>query len=298
MQIYDISIDSSQQETTIHGSFDFPLAVYETVLRKNVLGFVNWHWHREFQFCLVTSGTVDFYVQRQQLSLRTGDGIFINSNVLHMARPGSSDAAYCCIDVLPSLLGGFSGSLLDIAFVTPLSQDASLPFSVFSGDEAQPEIALLRQIRSNASVSPSALALSITGQLMQLCQAIISSHKTPAAPHEDLHWLQQVLKYIDVHYSEKLTLAQCAALANLSASEFCRQFRRLTQYTLTSYIRQVRIQKSAAALLLHPDKSISQISYESGFSTTSYFISQFRQATGMTPLAYRKTRSAGEHSTV
>ena len=101
MQIYDIPIDSSRQETTAHGTFDFPMAVYETVLRRNILGFVSWHWHREFQFCLVTAGTVTFWVQGQQPVLSEGQGLFINSNVLHMARPDTPDAAYCCIDILP-----------------------------------------------------------------------------------------------------------------------------------------------------------------------------------------------------
>ena len=32
MQIYDIPIDSSGQETTPHGTFDFTLAVYELSL--------------------------------------------------------------------------------------------------------------------------------------------------------------------------------------------------------------------------------------------------------------------------
>lgn len=87
MQIYDIPIDSSRQETTAHGTFDFPMAVYETVLRRNILGFVSWHWHREFQFCLVTAGTVTFWVQGQQPVLSEGQGLFINSNVLHLRGP-------------------------------------------------------------------------------------------------------------------------------------------------------------------------------------------------------------------
>ncbi len=120
MQIYDIPIDSTRQETTAHGTFDFPLAVYETILSKNILGFVSWHWHREFQFCLVTAGTVAFWVQGRQLTLPAGQGLFINSNVLHMAKPETPDAAYCCIDILPSLLCGFPGSLLDVSLVTPL----------------------------------------------------------------------------------------------------------------------------------------------------------------------------------
>lgn len=296
MQIYDIPIDSTRQETTAHGTFDFPLAVYETILSKNILGFVSWHWHREFQFCLVTTGTVAFWVQGRQLTLPAGQGLFINSNVLHMAKPETPDAAYCCIDILPSLLCGFPGSLLDVSLITPLSADASLPLFRFSGEtlESREALALLEKIRQLSHRKTTGNPLMVTGLLMELLGRMLSMlDAAPAAPKEDMSRLRSVLQFIDQHYTEHITLSQCADLAGLSDSEFCRQFKRAMHCTLTGYIRQVRLQKSAAELLLHPEKSISQIAYATGFSTTSYFISQFRAATGKTPLAYRQERSAG-----
>lgn len=296
MQIYDIPIDSTRQETTSHGTFDFPLAVYETILSKNILGFVSWHWHREFQFCLVTAGTVAFWVQGQQLTLPAGQGLFINSNVLHMAKPESPDAAYCCIDILPSLLCGFPGSLLDVSLITPLSTDASLPLFRFSGEtlESREALALLEKIRQLSHRKTTGYPLMVTGLLMELLGRMLSMlDAAPSAPKEDMSRLRSVLQYIDRHYMEHLTLGQCAQLSGLSDSEFCRQFKRAMHCTLTGYIRQVRLQKSAAELLLHPEKSVSQIAYATGFSTTSYFISQFRAATGKTPLAYRQERSGG-----
>lgn len=296
MQIYDIPIDSTRQETTAHGTFDFPLAVYETILSKNILGFVSWHWHREFQFCLVTTGTVAFWVQGRQLTLPAGQGLFINSNVLHMAKPETPDAAYCCIDILPSLLCGFPGSLLDVSLITPLSADASLPLFRFSGEtlESREALALLEKIRQLSHRKTTGYPLMVTGLLMELLGRMLSMlDAAPAAPKEDMSRLRSVLQFIDQHYTEHITLSQCADLAGLSDSEFCRQFKRAMHCTLTSYIRQVRLQKSAAELLLHPEKSVSQIAYATGFSTTSYFISQFRAATGKTPLAYRQERSAG-----
>lgn len=296
MQIYDIPIDSTRQETTAHGTFDFPLAVYETILSKNILGFVSWHWHREFQFCLVTTGTVAFWVQGRQLTLPAGQGLFINSNVLHMAKPETPDAAYCCIDILPSLLCGFPGSLLDVSLVTPLSADASLPLFRFSGEtlESREALALLEKIRQLSHRKTTGYPLMVTGLLMELLGRMLSMlDAAPAAPKEDMSRLRSVLQFIDQHYTEHITLSQCADLAGLSGSEFCRQFKRAMHCTLTGYIRQVRLQKSAAELLLHPEKSVSQIAYATGFSTTSYFISQFRAATGKTPLAYRQERSAG-----
>lgn len=291
MQIYDIPIDSSGQETTAHGTFDFPLAVYETVLSRNVLGFVSWHWHREFQFCLVTAGTVAFWVQGQQLVLTEGQGLFINSNILHMAQPGTPNAAYCCIDILPALLCGFPGSRLDVSLITPLSVDSALPMFRFSGDSPETRAILtqLKEIRQLSQQPAPGYPLRITGLLMEVTgQMLAIQNAAPQTPGEDLSRLRTVLQFIEQHYTDRLTLAQCAGLAGLSSSEFCRQFKRVMHCTLTTYIRQVRLQKSAGELLLHPEKSVSQIAYETGFSTTSYFISQFRAATGMTPLAYRQ----------
>lgn len=295
MQIYDIPIDSTGRETTAHGTFAFPMAVYETLLRKNVLGFVSWHWHQEFQFCLVTAGAVEFYVQRQQLRLEAGQGLFINSNILHMARPLCPEAAYCCIDVLPSLLSGFPGSLLDMDLVTPLSADPALPYLPLTGtdDGSQRGLDLLRQVRQFSEETPPGYQLAAAGLLMALLQVVLSQGSVhgSAAP-EDFIQLRSVLEFIHSRYAEKLTLSQCAVLANLSPSEFSRRFKSIMHCTLTDYIRQVRIQRSAA-LLQDPARSISQIAYECGFSTTSYFISQFRQATGLTPLRYRQTHIGG-----
>ena len=72
MQVYDIHLNKQRREETRHGSFALPLAVYTTVIRRNVLGFVNWHWHEELQFCLVTRGAVEFHVSETVLSLSPG----------------------------------------------------------------------------------------------------------------------------------------------------------------------------------------------------------------------------------
>ena len=117
MQIYDININENQMETTYHGTFEFPLAVYETVLSKNILGFVDWHWHNEIQFCFVISGKVKFTVNGFSAEIGTNDGIFINSGVLHTAKPITKDASYVCIDASPSIIKSFEGSAVNIKYI-------------------------------------------------------------------------------------------------------------------------------------------------------------------------------------
>lgn len=52
------------------------------------------------------------------------------------------------------------------------------------------------------------------------------------------------------------------------------------------YLMQLRIQK-AAQLLLNSNDMIHTISEEVGLRTPSYFIRQFKKATGLTPIQYR-----------
>ena len=79
MQIYDIGINENKMETTSHGTADFPIAIYETVLNRNILGFVDWHWHNELQFCYITNGSVRFTINSYSQDIGIDKGIFINS---------------------------------------------------------------------------------------------------------------------------------------------------------------------------------------------------------------------------
>lgn len=87
MQVTNIPVDASNRESTRHGTLGFPIAVYYSVLSHNVLGYTKLHWHEELQFCAVIRGAVTFLVNETSYTLHTGDGIFINSGYLHLARP-------------------------------------------------------------------------------------------------------------------------------------------------------------------------------------------------------------------
>lgn len=143
MQVYDIHLNKQRREKTRHGSFALPLAVYTTVIRRNVLGFVNWHWHEELQFCLVTRGAVEFHVSETVLSLSPGQGIFINAGQLHMARDGDGQGAYLCLDFHPRLIAGMAGGAVE------------REMAQFIHDHFDQELTL-DQIAASAALSPGA----------------------------------------------------------------------------------------------------------------------------------------------
>lgn len=109
-------------------------------------------------------------------------------------------------------------------------------------------------------------------------------------PSENESRLRQMLLFIHSRYSEKLTLKQIAACANISEREALRCFQSGLHQSPIEYLISYRL-NSAKQLLLESDFSMTEIAYRCGFSDASYFSKAFRSAVGVSPMEYRKAGS-------
>lgn len=290
MQVYNININENKMETTSHGTEEFPVAIYETLLRKNILGFVDWHWHSELQFCFITSGTVRFTVNSFSADLEKGNGIFINSGIIHTSKPLTEDAAYVCIDASPSFISGFGGSIMEKNYIKPYIDNPSLLFEIFNNDKSQAILNYLHKIYSINKEKTFGYELE-TAALLTLCWKELLQNRLSSQRSDEVEVyarLKQILAYIHEHYSEKISLSDLADQVHLCPSECCRYFKKRMNRTIFEYITDYRLSQSTQSLINRPDMSISQIAYEYGFGSTSYYIDKFKNKTGSTPLAYRK----------
>ena len=99
--------------------------------------------------------------------------------------------------------------------------------------------------------------------------------------------LEQAIAFIRQNYPRKLKLGDIAAATGLSEFHFNRQFKKSTGCTPYQYLIQYRIDR-AKQLLKRDCYTVTQIAQLCGFSNQSYFIKQFRQMVGSTPLRYRR----------
>ena len=72
----------------------------------------------------------------------------------------------------------------------------------------------------------------------------------------------------------------------LGRSQFYRKIKALTNFSPVELLRDMRLQR-ARMLLASTEKSVSEIAYETGFSTPAYFTKCFRDAFGETPSDFR-----------
>lgn len=96
---------------------------------------------------------------------------------------------------------------------------------------------------------------------------------------------RNVLKYIETHFDEELSLQEIASLANVSPQYFSRLFREKMGMTYVDYLTKVRINK-AVEWLKYSDKTIQEICYDVGYKDPNYFSRVFKKITGLSPKEY------------
>ncbi|MCF2643325.1 MAG: helix-turn-helix transcriptional regulator [Lachnospiraceae bacterium] len=93
-------------------------------------------------------------------------------------------------------------------------------------------------------------------------------------------------EYIYSHIKERITIEDVASALGVSASYLSRLFKKETGESISSYIREQKIEK-AKNLLQYSDYAMIDIANRLSFSSQSHFIQQFRETVGMTPKKYR-----------
>lgn len=101
--------------------------------------------------------------------------------------------------------------------------------------------------------------------------------------------IAQLIRYIETHLENPITLDELAEKTNYSAAHICRVFKEETGETLIHYILEKRLQK--AKCLLIGDLPISEIALQTGFNSYSYFYRAFKKSTGIGPEEYRRSKA-------
>ncbi len=102
---------------------------------------------------------------------------------------------------------------------------------------------------------------------------------------KEISMILPAYEYIHDHFRQPISAKDVSEQCHLSYSYFSRVFKKLSGISFTKYLNFMRITE-AEKLLLHEDASVTKVSYDVGFSDTSYFIKQFKSFKNLTPTEY------------
>ncbi|MDO4168050.1 MAG: AraC family transcriptional regulator [Eubacteriales bacterium] len=281
------------EEKQRHGTVELPLGLHKMEYPRGTDAIFYLHWHQEFEFLVVTRGRILFEIEEREYELQAGDGIFVNSNLLHSARTVDEEAcAFFAVDFSYQILEQDIHSRFAKRYIRPiLNGKTSFP-EFISGREAGWQ-SLVLQALTDISTCPEHNLEScellvrsrifwVWDQMMQHAERVHGSEEETRSSER----LAPVVKYMHDHYAYEITLAELAELIPMSEGQFCRVFKQTMKLSPMQYLMRYRILQSCR-LLQDTDKKIGEIANLSGFNNISYFNKVFLNIIGCTPKQYR-----------
>ncbi len=135
-------------------------------------------------------------------------------------------------------------------------------------------------------VSTKTPLLGSGGEVMGIA-GVMYPIATPQEQEKSFRELAPVIRHIDTHFTEVISMGAMAELAGLSATHFHRLFRSLLKLSPTEYLQKRRVQE-AQRLLTETGASVGEVAVTVGFYDQSHFTKIFKRVTGMAPLGYRR----------
>ncbi|MDZ8261113.1 AraC family transcriptional regulator [Nostoc sp. ChiQUE01b] len=101
------------------------------------------------------------------------------------------------------------------------------------------------------------------------------------------HKLKEAIAYINDNLDQNLSLAEIAAIAQISPHYFASLFKQSIGIAPHQYVTKCRVER-AKSLLGKRELSVIQVSQLVGFQSQSHFTKVFRKYIGITPQAFKK----------
>ena len=286
-----ILTDENMMETIQHGSKEYPFHFYYDNLELFDFHCIEWHWHTEFEFVYVETGTVYFGISDKQFALSEGQGVFINSKILH--RYFSQGNAIVPNFVLMPYFIAAQDSLIYQKYVLPIMA-SPMDYQIFSSDipwQAQ-ALSLMREIMaaqekaSDVELVNSYLIQKIWHILYQNTDVEHMGKKENYSASSQAR-LQLMMQYIHQKSAYNISLSDIADQAKVSKSTALNLFQRYLGISPVTYLINYRLQE-AAKLLASTEKKVTVISKDTGFDSVDYFCKAFKKYYKLTPTEYRK----------
>lgn len=117
-------------------------------------------------------------------------------------------------------------------------------------------------------------------------QLLTTSSAENAASPEFLERMKTIMKYVELHYGEEITIQKMADICNISHSHFMKFFKTHMGTSFVDYLNDYRL-LTASRMLTTSDDSITEIAGKCGFDNVSYFNRLFKKKYHVTPKQMR-----------
>lgn len=259
-----------------YGRASMPKGKHLTVGTHVIEGGHPQHWHSYFEIEIILSGSGKYVINDVEYDIRRGSVFFLTSTDFHYLR----------VDEDTELINiSFDNEILDDKDATPLLFKETQKNYTFESDDYERLVnaayILLREYETDADCQRPMLQYILKCLLRK--NGGLSYERSNA---EHNRGIKNAIMYMEMHFSEKITLETVAAAAGYQAAYFSELFAKVTGETYINTLKKLRI--GHAKSMLASGFTVSGACFQSGFGSLSNFLEAFKHECGMTPGEYRK----------
>jgi AraC-like DNA-binding protein len=245
-----------------------------------------WHYHPEYELTCILKGKGNRIVGNSYEQFVEGDLVLLGSNLPHTWSSKQTENSYSEAIVI-QFSKEFMAPFLALPESNLIKNMLETSFRGLSFGSDEPLITKMIELTESKGVDRIIRLFSLLDDLSKKESAFIASntfHNVVSKKSEMR--INKVCVYIQNHFSGKISLKEVADLIHLTESNFCKFFKKATGKTYSNYVNEIRINE-ACRLLVQTEKTVSQVSFECGFETLSYFNRVFLEKKMVTPSKYK-----------
>lgn len=249
-----------------------------------------WHYHPEYELVYVEAMAGIRHVGLHVSSYVESDLVLIGPNIPHLNFDYGLQTEYH--QVVVQLKEDFLGSALlhtpELSGVEQLFARAAygLAFGGAVKERVGAELkAMFTLPRFEQLVALLRIFYLLAEQRVDVVQ-LNEEHTGVKSLLNDKVRMSSVYEYIHRRYDRNPDVKEIAEQVHLSTAAFCRYFKRQTRMTFTDFVNQYRI--GQAKTLLLQGRSVTEVAYDVGLESISYFNKLFKVHEGINPSEFRK----------
>jgi AraC-like DNA-binding protein len=248
------------------------------------------HFHDTFSFGAIEEGEVEFFLDGHSSTLKTGEVIAFNPEVVHACNPVKDKArSYHMIYLDVAWCKVFQESIWDtrLSVCVPVDKVTVTDQALYG--TLLKLSALLRDRAILYLEKEEAIHLFMQQFFEHFVSAYTSEEKQSASSSQEIEIAKAYLKE---HVRENITVAQLAQKISLSEYHFMRLFKRHTGISPYAYLINQKV--NLAQRLLLDGISIAEVALEVGFVDQSHLSRHFHSIVAMSPGEF--IRAAGANA--
>lgn len=235
------------------------------------------HWHENTEFLCCFEGAGNVLSDSEEMEMKAGDTIVINSNHIHSIMSDDCVKYYCLI--IDNSFFKENGINIDNLIFEDKINDKKIPELMQNICDAY------LNTDSEFYIAENRLALSA---FMTYISKKYSNKINPSYSRPKSHIaVLNAIDYINNHYNERISIDDISKASGYSKYHFARIFKDATGYTIVDHINATRCE-IAKNMLLETNESVSQICIDCGFEYPSYFTKTFKNYYHCLPSQFRK----------